>query len=87
MFNLFKNYLEDKLEENNKERDGKAKVIKQVSQMRFKGNQHQFEHNISVEVIQDKIKLENAGDKETGRRRKKSSQKLIRLSDKWKDVK
>ncbi|KAK3753677.1 hypothetical protein QZH41_003324 [Actinostola sp. cb2023] len=92
LFSMFKNHLEGKLVENNKDIEEKSKIEKQVSQMKFKGNQCQFELNAKVEGILDKIKEENAGtntpiDKLTteGKKLIKKRQKLIRIADKAKD--
>ncbi|KAK3737378.1 hypothetical protein QZH41_011513, partial [Actinostola sp. cb2023] len=89
---MFKNYLEGKSVENNKDTEEKSKIEKQVSQMKFKGNQCQFELNANVEGILDKIKEENACtntpiDKfiTEGKKLIKKRQKLIRIADKAKD--
>ena len=42
VFNMFKSYLEDKLEEKGKQIEGKSVKGKQVGQLRFKGNLKQF---------------------------------------------
>ena len=44
VFSMFKSYLEIKLDEKSKEIESKSKVDKQVTLMKFKGNQRQFEH-------------------------------------------
>ena len=38
VFNMFKSYLEVKLEEKGKQIEGKSETDKQVGQLRFKGN-------------------------------------------------
>ena len=45
VFSMFQSYLEVKLDEKSKEIELKSKVDKQVTLMKFKGNQKQFEHN------------------------------------------
>ena len=44
---MFKNYLETKLDEKSKQLESKSKLDKQVTQMKFKGNQKQFEFKFS----------------------------------------
>ena len=39
VFSMFKTYLETKLDEKTKELESKSKLDKQVTQMKFKGNQ------------------------------------------------
>ena len=39
VFSMFKTYLESKLVEKTKQLDSKSKLDKQVTQMKFKGNQ------------------------------------------------
>lgn len=92
VFSLFKNYLEDKLEDNKKDFEEKATLDKQVSEMKYKGNQCQFELNAKIEGILDKIKVENDGantpvDKLVAEAKKliRKRQKLIRIADKSKD--
>ena len=48
VFNRFKSYLEIKLEESGKQIEGKSETDKQVGQLRFKGNERQFEHNAKL---------------------------------------
>ena len=45
VFSMFKTYLESKLDEKTKQLESKSKLDKQVTQMKFKGNQKQFELN------------------------------------------
>ena len=54
VFSMFKSYLEVKLDEKSKEIESKSKVDKQVTLMKFKGNQQQFEHNAQIDSICDK---------------------------------
>ena len=92
VFSSFKDYLEDKLAENNKGMEEKTKIDKQVAQMKFKGNQCQYELNAKLENILDKIQDENADTSESiqklvaeGKEMLKKRQKLIRIADKSKD--
>ena len=43
VFSMLKIYLESKLDEKTKQLDSKSKLDKQLTQMKFKGNQKQFE--------------------------------------------
>ncbi|KXJ17324.1 hypothetical protein AC249_AIPGENE16291 [Exaiptasia diaphana] len=85
------------MSKNNKEIESKSKADKQVAQLKFKGNQHQFEHNASVEALLVKAKMENAGENEAvdtvldeAKLLIRKRQKLIRLADKsqdgWKEL-
>ena len=51
VFSMFKSHLEVKLDEKSKEIESKSKVEKQVTLMKFKGNQIQFEHNAQIDSI------------------------------------
>ena len=90
VFSMFKTYLESKLDEaKTKQLESKSKLDKQVTQMKFKGNQKQFDCVFDRSANDSKNKqvddLENEG-KELIRKR----QKLIRIADKsadrWKVV-
>ena len=59
VFSMFKSYLEVKLEEKGKQLESKSKLDKQVTQMKFKGNQKQFEHNAEIDAIFDKLRSAN----------------------------
>ena len=61
VFNMFKSYLEVKLEEKGKEIEGKSETDKQVGQLRFQGNQTQFEHNAKLDSVLDRIRAETDG--------------------------
>ena len=56
VFSMFKSYLEVKLEEKGKQLESKSKLDKQVTQMKFKGNQKQFEHNAEMDAIFDRMR-------------------------------
>ena len=59
VFSMFKNYLEVKLDEKSKEIESKSKVDKQVTLMKFKGNQRQFEHKAQIDSIFDRLTSAN----------------------------
>ena len=92
VFSMFKSYLEVKLDEKSKQIESKSKVDKQVTLMKFKGNQKQFEHNAQIDSIFDRLTSANVPEnkdltnlivesKELIRKR----QKLIRIADKSAD--
>ena len=97
VFSMFKSYLETKLDEKSKQLESKSKLDKQVTQMKFKGNQKQFELNAHIDSIFDRIKYANASEKKEvddlvgeGKELIRKRQKLIRIADKstdgWKVV-
>ena len=43
VFSMFKDYLEKKLEDKGKQIEQKSKIDKEVVQLKYKGNQKQFE--------------------------------------------
>ena len=51
VFSMFKTYLESKLDEKTKKLELKSKRDKQVTQMKFKGNQKQFELNARIDSV------------------------------------
>ena len=59
VFSMFKTYLESKLDEKTKQLESKSKLDKQVTQMKFKGNQKQFELNAQIDCIFDRIRATN----------------------------
>ena len=63
VFSMFKNYLDVKLDEKSKQIESKSKVDKQVTLMKFKGNQKQFEHNAQIYLIFDRLSSANAPEK------------------------
>ena len=97
VFTLFKSYLEDKLGQKEKQMDSKAQTESKIAQMKFKGNQKQFDHNAQLEAVLDKIKSENTSANEAldklvndGKELIRKRQKLIQIADKsadgWKVV-
>ena len=59
VFSMFKTYLESKLDEKTKQLESKSKLDKQVTQMKFKGNQKQFELNAQIDSVFDRIRSAN----------------------------
>ena len=59
VFSMFKTYLESKLDEKTKQLESKSKLDKQVTQMKFKGNQKQFELNAQIDRVFDRIRSAN----------------------------
>ena len=49
VFSLFKDYLQDQLETKTKEIEQKTRLDKAVVQLKFKGNQKQFEINAEID--------------------------------------
>ena len=97
VFSMFKNYLEVKLEEKGKQIEGKSETDKQVAQLRFEGNQKQFEHNAKLDSVLDRIKAQTIDGNDAvsdlikeGKELIRTRQKLIRIADKsvdgWKVV-
>ena len=83
---MFKSYLEDKLHEKSKEIESKSKVDKQVTLMKFKGNQRQFEHNAQIDSIFDRLTSANVPENKNltnlivdGKELIRKRQKLIRI--------
>ena len=76
---MFKTYLEWKLDKKTKQLESQFKLDKQVTKLKFKGNQKKFELNAQIDSVFDRIRSAN------GQR-----QKLTRISDKsadsWKVV-
>ena len=62
VFNMFKSYLEVKLEERGKQIEGKSETDKQVGQLRFKGNERQFEHNAKLDFVLDRTRIRAGTD-------------------------
>ena len=97
VFSMFKTYLESKLDEKTKQLESKSKLDKQVTQMKFKGNQKQFELNAQIDCIFDRIRAANDSKNKQvddlaneGKELIRKRQKLIRIADKsadgWKVV-
>ena len=96
-FQCFKTYLESKLDEKTKQLESKSKLDKQVTQMKFKGNQKQFELNAQIDCVFDRIRAANDSKNKQvddlaneGKELIRKRQKLIRIADKsadgWKVV-
>lgn len=90
VFSMFKNYLEVKLEKKGKQLKSKSIVEKQVTQMKFKGNQKQFEHNAQVDLVFDKIRSANIPESKEveelvkeGQEMVRKQQELIRIASVW----
>ena len=97
VFSMFKTYLESKLDEKTKQLESKSKLDKQVTQMKFKGNQKQFELNAQIDSVFDRIRSPNDSKNkqvddlvDEGKELIRKQQKLIRIADKsadgWKVV-
>ena len=97
VFSMFKTYLESKLDEKTKQLESKSKLDKQVTQMKFKGNQKQFELNAQIDSVFDRIRSVNDSKNkqvddlvDEGKELIRKRQKLIRIADKsadgWKVV-
>ena len=95
VFSLFKDYLEDQLETKTKEIEQKTKIDKEVVQLKFKGNQKQFELNAEIDSILEIIETESQRAQpnqeriqklaKDGRLLIRKRQKLIKIADKSKD--
>ena len=90
-------YLDSKLDEKTKQLESKSKLDKQVTQMKFKGNQKQFELNAQIDCVFDRIRAANDSKNKQvddlaneGKELIRKRQKLIRIADKradgWKVV-
>ena len=95
VFSLFKDYLQDQLETKTKEIEQKSRVDKEVVQLKFKGNQKQFELNAEIDSILEIIETESQRAQpnqeriqklaKDGRLLIRKRQKLIKIADKSKD--
>ena len=92
VFSMFKTYLESKLDEKTKQLESKSKLDKQVTQMKFKGNQKQFELNAQINCFFDRIRAANDSKNKQvddlaneGKELIRKRQKLIRIADKSAD--
>ena len=97
VFSMFKTFLGSKLDEKTKQLELKSKLDKQMTQMKFKGNQKQFELNAQIESVLDRIRSANDSKNnqaddlvDEGKKLIRKRQKLIRIADKsadgWKVV-
>ena len=59
VFSMFKNFLEKKLEDKGKQIEQRSKLDKEVVQLKFKGNQKQFELNAELDTIFESIETES----------------------------
>ena len=57
---MFKDYLEKKLEDKGKQIEQKSKIDKEVVQLKYKGNQKQFELNAELNTIMENIETNNS---------------------------
>jgi hypothetical protein len=51
VFNMFKTYLEEKIDEKGKQLELKGKTEKEIVQLNYKGNQKQYELNAKTDAI------------------------------------
>lgn len=92
---MFKDFLEEKLEDKGKQIERRSKLDKEVVQLKFKGNQKQFELNAELDTILESIETESESIEpnlsqikklsQEGRQRIRKRQKLIKIADKSKD--
>ena len=92
---MFKDYLEKKFDDKGKQIEQKSKIDKDVVQLKYKGNQKQFELNAQLDTIIDNIETEaNCSERnialimrhtQDARQLIRKRQKLIKIADKSKD--
>ena len=92
---MFKDFLEKKLEDKGKQIEQRSKLDKEVVQLKFKGNQKQFELNAELDAIFESIETESESIEpnlsqikklsQEGRQRIRKRQKLIKIADKSRD--
>ena len=95
VFSMLKDFLERKLEDRGKQIEQRSKLDKEVVQLRFKGNQKQFEFNTELDDIFESIEIESESIQpnsshikklsQEGRQHIRKRQKLIKIPDKSKD--
>ena len=95
VFSMFKDYLEKKLEVKTKQIEQKSKIDKEVVQLKYKGNQKQYELNAELDSIIESIETDSERGEQNLPLIKKYSQearelirkrqKLIKIADKSKD--
>ena len=95
VFSMFKDFLEKKLEDKGKQIEQRSKLDKEVVQLKFKGNQKQFELNAELDAIFESIETESESIEpnlsqikklsQEGRQRIRKRQKLIKIADKSRD--
>ena len=72
---MFKDFLEKKLEDKGKQIEQRSKLDKEVVQLKFKGNQKQFELNAELDAILKALKLKLKASSQTYRRTRKFPKK------------
>ena len=92
---MFKDFLEKKLEDKGRQIEQRSKLDKEVVQLRFKGNQKQFEVNVELDAIFESIEIESESIEpnlwqikkisQEGRQRIRKRRKLIKIADKSRD--
>ena len=95
VFSMFKDFLEKKLEDKGKQIEQRSKLDKEVVQLKFKGNQKQFELNAELDTIFESIETESESIdpnlsqikklSQEGKQRIRKRQKLIKIAGKSKD--
>ena len=95
VFSMFKDYRDKKLDDKGKQIEQKSKIDKEVVQLKYKGNQKQFELNAELDTIIENIEtVSNRSEpnialikKHTQEARQliRKRQKLIKIVDKSKD--
>jgi hypothetical protein len=94
VFNMFKTYLEEKIDEKGKQLELKGKTEKEVVQLNYKGNQKQYELNAKTDAILDEIEKANSAGSaipriaalvQEAKALLKRRQKLIKIADCNKD--
>ena len=95
VFTMFKDFLEKKLEDKGKQIEQRSKLDEEVVQLKFKGNQKQFELKAELDTILESIETESESIEpnlsqikklsQEGRQRIRKRQKLIKIADKSKD--
>ena len=85
---MFKDYLKKKLEDKGKQIDQKSKIDKEVVQLKYKGNQKQFELNAELDAILENIETESDHSEpntQEARQLISKRRKPIEIADKSKD--
>ena len=95
VFSMFKDYLEKKLEVKTKQIEQKSKIDKEVVQLKYKGNQMQYELNAELDSIIESIETESERGEpnlplikkysQEARELIRKRQKLIKIAGKSKD--
>ena len=91
VFSMFKGYLTPQLEAKDKHPREESKIVKEATELKFKGNREQFELNANLNRILSQISknidnpLEIRKLVEEGQCLIKKRQKLIKLADRSKD--